>query len=254
MDSNRVFAGVDFSAGKTRLTVARLTPHLDIRSLTQQTPEEAAEDLASWAEVSVALAGPLRACRTEAADNSPIGEALRTGKRKRIRAAEAEHARRGIPVRKTPALESAAPAWMRSSFRLAGELAARGFSEGPAGRESPRAVLETHPAACAAVLLGRLPFGRETLEGRIQRQLALLRERVSLPDPMDALEELTAHHLLSGRLALDGIRRPDELDAILAAYTAWRAWSAPDAVTWLGDDAEGWICLPVKELMDKYSK
>jgi hypothetical protein len=104
------------------------------------------------------------------------------------------------------------------------------------------------------VLLGRLPLARETLEGRIQRQLALLRERVALRDPMDALEELTAHHILSGRLALEGIRSPDELDALLAAFTAWRAFLYPENVTWLGNEADGWICLPGKDIPEKFVK
>ncbi len=254
MDSNRIFAGIDLTTGKSGLTVAMLTARLDIRSLKRQTPEEAAEELSSCAEITVAVGGPLHTLRSETAEAIPIGQALREGSKKRTRAADADLSRRGIPVRRAPALESAAPAGMRSSFRLARALAARGFIEGKDARESPRALLETHPGACAAVLLGRLPFGRDTLEGRIQRQLALLRERVALPDPMDALEEMTAHHLLSGRLALEGIRRPDELDALLAAYAAERASTAPDAVTWLGDDMDGWICLPVGNLLDKYSK
>lgn len=253
MDSNRVFAGIDFSTGRQRLTVALLSPRLEVRSTKEHTPEETLEELASLGAVTVAVGGPLRLLQTEMAEEALIGESPE-GRSKRTRAAEADLARRGIPVRRTPALESAAPAWMRSSLRMAKEFAARGFSEGKEGRESPRVMIETHPVACAAALLGRLPFRRETLEGRIQRQLALLREKVELPDPMDALEEITAHHILSGRLALEGIRRADELDALLAAYTAWRAYSSPDAVTWLGDDADGWICLPVKEMLEKYSK
>jgi hypothetical protein len=121
-------------------------------------------------------------------------------------------------------------------------------------RESSRFLMETNAAACAAVLLGRLPFGRTTLEGRIQRQLLLVRERMALPDPMDSLEELTAHHLLSGRLPLRGILGPDELDALLAAFTAWRAVFQPEKVAWLGDDSEGRICLPANYLLDKYLK
>jgi hypothetical protein len=254
MNSNRVFAGVDFSAGKSGLTVALLTARLDVRSVTRRTPEEAAGDLASCAEITVALGGPLKPWRAEAVSSAPIGQALREGRPPRARAADAELSRRGIPVRRVPALESAAPAWMRSAFRLARDLRARGFTGAKEAPESPRALLEVNPAACAAALLGRLPFGRGTLEGRIQRQLALLREKVDLPDPMDALEELTAHHLLSGRLELNGILRPDEMDALLAAFAAWRASSSPEAVAWLGDDADGWICVPTGNLLEKYFK
>jgi hypothetical protein len=254
MESNRIFAGIDFSTGRRRLTVALLTPRLDACSVKDQAPEEAVEELASLAAVTVAFGGPLRPAPAGVAEGTPIGESLRAGRTQRIRAAEMELAGRGIPVRRTPSLESAAPAWMRASLRLAGELAARGFVEGREPGANPRALIETHPAACAAALLGRLPFGRETLEGRIQRQLALLREKVALPDPMDALEEITAHHILSGRLALEGIRRAGELDALLAAYTAARASTSPDTVAWLGSDEDGWVCIPVKELLVKYAK
>jgi hypothetical protein len=254
LDSNRVYAGVDFSAGKGAVTVALLTARLDVRSVKQLTVEKAAEELASCAEITAAVGGPLRPRRIEPAESVPAGQAAAKGKPKRARAADAELGRRGIPVRRVPPPDGAAPVWMRTAFRLAGDAAARGFLEGKAALGSPRVLLETHPAACAAALLGRLPFGRNTLEGRIQRQLALLRERVALPDPMDALEELTAHHILSGCLALNGIRRPDELDALLAAFAAWRASSAPDAVSWVGDDADGWICLPKKDLLGKYAK
>jgi hypothetical protein len=254
MDTNRIFGGVDLAAGKRKLTVALLSGRLDVRSVKDRTPAEAAEELASFGEITVAVGGPLRGRRSEAAGADALGETLRSGKVRRARAAETELARRGIPVRRTPALESAAPAWMRAGFRLAAELARRGFAAGGQEREPPRAVLETHPTACAAVLLGRLPFGRETLEGRIQRQLALLREKVALPDPMEALEEITAHHLLSGRLSLEGVCRAEELDALLAAYAAWRSWSSPESAVWLGDEADGWICLPAKGLLEKYSK
>jgi predicted nuclease with RNAse H fold len=254
MDTNRIFAGVDLSAGKRRLTVALLTGRLEVRSLKDRTPAEAVEELASFEEITVAIGGPLRPRQAAAACADPLGEALRGGGARRARAAEAELTRRGIPVRRTPILESAAPAWMRAGFRLAAELARRGFAAGKEVLESPNALLETHPAACAAILLGRLPFGRDTLEGRIQRQLALLREKVALPDPMDALEEITPHHLLSGRLSLEGVCRAEELDALLVAYAAWRSWSAPESVVRLGDDTDGWICLPAKELLEKYSK
>ena len=71
---------------------------------------------------------------------------------------------------------------------------------------------------------------------------------------MDSLEEMTAHHLLSGRLSLRGILKREELDALLAAFTAWRAVCLPETVTWLGRDSNYCICLPTKELLDKYIK
>jgi len=253
MDSNRIFAGIDCSAGGRRLTVAALSPRLEVEFLRTQTVEDAAQELSGFAGISVAIGGPLRPIPSAAAAESASGGS-RHGKAVWARAAEAEIRRRGISFRPSPAREEAAPAAMRVLFHLARELSAREFMEGETTRDASRVLLSTRPAACAAVLLGRLPFPRATLEGRIQRQLILIREKVALPDPMDPLEEMTAHHLLSGHLPLRGICQPEELDALLAAFTAWRAFCQPETVTWLGRESDGGICLPAKPLLEKYVK
>jgi hypothetical protein len=253
MDSNRIFAGVDCSAGARHLTVAALSHRLEVKYLRELSMEDAVEDLSGFGAISVAVGGPLRPNPSSASAESLSGEARR-GKMVWAREPEAEIRQRGISIRRSHTVEEAAPAAMRAIFQLARELSKRGFMEGATARESPRFLLATRPAACAAVLLGRLPFGRATLEGRIQRQLLLIREKVALPDPMDSLEEMTAHHLLSGRLSLRGILKREELDALLAAFTAWRAVCLPETVTWLGRNSDGWICLPVKQLLDKYMK
>jgi hypothetical protein len=254
MDSNRVFAGVDLSDSRRGLTVALLSPRLDVLCLKVQSPEETVGELAARTEIIIAVNGPLHPCAAIAEPDPPAGDPPRKSLARRTRAADGELSRRGIPVRRPPVRESDAPAWMRCGFDLARQLAARGFAGGKEGSTAARVLLETHPAACAAVMLGRLPYGRGALEGRIQRQLVLLRERVGLTDPMDALEELTAHHILSGQMELKGILGASELDALLAAFTAWRVHARPDSVAWLGDDADGWLCLPAKDLLEKYIK
>jgi hypothetical protein len=252
--SNRIFAGVDSSLGARNVMMAALSFRLEVLSLRALDVEEAAAELAGRSEVSVAIGGPLRIRPVLPPGGSPAGKTSRRGKTDRRHAAEAEIRRRGISIRRMPAEEGAAPASARAGFQLARELTGRAFLEGEAARESPRFLMEAPPAACAAVLLGRIPFPRATLEGRIQRQLVLLRERVALPDPMESLEEMTAHHLISGRLPLRGICKPEELDALLAAFAAWRAFCQPETVTWLGRDEDGWICLPAKPLLEKYVK
>jgi hypothetical protein len=254
MDSNRLFAGIDLSTSRRGLTAALLTSRLDVQSLKCRSLEETIGELSACTEIVIAVGGPLHPLASIAESDPPAGDAPRKNIARRTRAADGELSRRGIPVRRPPSRANEAPAWMRCGFDLARQLAARGFAESKDACAEPRVLLETHPAACASVLIGKLPYGRGTLEGRIQRQLALLRERVALPDPMDALEELTAHHILSGRMELKGISEAGELDALLAAFTAWRAYAHPDAVAWLGDDADGWLCLPKKELLEKYSK
>jgi hypothetical protein len=251
MESDRVFAGVDLSAGKFGPAFALLTNRLDVTLLGIRTVREVADELASRPGATVAFCGPLRPFSPM---DPPAEEGTENKKRTLPRAAERDLIRRGIPTRRAPPSEERAPAWMRAGFDLRRALAEAGYGEGKeAGPEAP-VMMEVHPSACASALLGKLTFPRETLEGRIQRQLLLLRERVALPDPMEALEELTAHHILSGHLVLNGIRSPAELDALLAAYTAWRARTRPETVTWLGDDTGGWLCVPAKELLKKYTR
>jgi predicted RNase H-like nuclease len=44
----------------------------------------------------------------------------------------------------------------------------------------------------------------------------------------------------------------EELDALVAAYTAWLAGMQREQVMFLGDETEGQIVLPVSELKPKY--
>jgi predicted RNase H-like nuclease len=77
---------------------------------------------------------------------------------------------------------------------------------------------------------------------------------VYVPNPREALMELTPNRLLQGDLALGGLLHDhDALDALAAAYTAWLAANRPDEVSAVGDPAEGVIVVPVAELKDKYT-
>ena len=91
-----------------------------------------------------------------------------------------------------------------------------------------------------------------SLEGRLQRQLALHERRVAVYDPMRIFEEFTRFRLLSGILPLGDLHSPGELDALVAAYTAWLAAKQPGSVTLLGDPDEGQVILPVAELKGRY--
>jgi predicted RNase H-like nuclease len=45
---------------------------------------------------------------------------------------------------------------------------------------------------------------------------------------------------------------PEELDSLAAAYTAWLAYRKPEQVLRIGDEKEGQIVLPEKELKENY--
>ena len=109
-----------------------------------------------------------------------------------------------------------------------------------------------YPHACFCALLRLTPFSKNTLEGRIQRQLVLHEQDTHIPDPMRVFEEITRHRLLQGQLPLPDLYSPSELDAMVAAYTAWKAATQPGEVTLLGNPQEGQVVLPVKEMQRQY--
>ena len=119
-------------------------------------------------------------------------------------------------------------------------------------RDAPLQWLEVYPHACYCALLGQVPLPKNTFEGRIQRQLALVEQKLDVPDPMDLFEEITRHRLLQGILPVGELYAQGELDALAAAYTAWLAATYPSKVTALGDPAEGVVIVPAAELKRHY--
>jgi len=173
----------------------------------------------------------------------------------RFKVCEYELRRRGILLYNTPAERAEAPRWMQTGFLLYERLHAGGFvTYRRAAERSSRQVLEVHPHGCYTALLGRLPFKKDTLEGRLQRQLLLYREGLDVPDAMRVFEEITRHHLLSGQLDLGVLYTHDQLDALVAAYTAYLAALLPNRITLVGDPEEGQIVVPVAELKDWYGE
>jgi predicted nuclease with RNAse H fold len=167
---------------------------------------------------------------------------------------EYELRRRNIRLYNTPSNEKDAARWVRTGFSLYRRLAGMRFRFFVRGEETgPRTMLEVHPHGCFAVLLGHRPFLKQTLEGRLQRQLVLYQQGVDIPDPLKVLEEITRHHVLSGQLPLEGLYSHDELDALAAAFTAYLVGTKTERVSQVGDREEGLITLPAPELRDFYA-
>ncbi len=156
-----------------------------------------------------------------------------------------------IPVLNTSAQKDRCPPWVQSGFELYNQLEKLGFCVYSENQEL-RQTLEVHPLTVFSALLGQAPFGRESLEGRLQRQLILNQKGIEVADPMRFFEEVTAFKLLRGVLPLEGIFSPGELDAFAGAYTAWAAANRPDEITLLGDAEEGQIVVPVKSFKEHY--
>lgn len=168
-----------------------------------------------------------------------------------MRLAEYELRQRGISVPPTGSRPQSCPPWMLMGFEVHNALAGRGFALFPVdGAASQR--LETNPHAVFCALLGQIPLPRPTLEGRLQRQLALHAEGLGIADPMDFFEEITRHRLLRGHLPMELLHTAEELDALAAAFTAWSVTARPEARLLAGDAGEGQIVLPVGELKDVY--
>lgn len=160
------------------------------------------------------------------------------------RAVEEALIHQGAWIYKTPASLDACPNSLRRGLELHRRLADLGYIVFPAG-DAQRQVLEAPAEAAYWSLLEVRPFEAHTLEGRLQRQLALADCGVKVPDAMNFFEEITRHRLLRGMLPLEDIFTADELTALVCAHVAWRAAHQPENLRWLGEPSEGQIALPL---------
>lgn len=252
---SRVFIGIDTTAGRRPFTYAVLDERLNVLACQDGAPE---------AVTAAACAYPLAAAAVDAPQSPNCGLMARPEVRRRYglpvggdawrdcKVCEYELRRHGIGLYLTPADPKRSPTWMQTGYKLYGDLQAAGYAlRDP---QAERFLLEVHPHGAFTVLLGRRPYPKDTLEGRLQRQLVLFEAGVGVADPMDTIEELTPHHLRAGTLAFPGLHSHDELDALVAAYTAYLASRQPARVTAVGDLAEGQIVLPVApaDFLDRY--
>ena len=258
--NNTVFIGIDPTAGRRPMNYAVLdgTLHALVLEATGGLPEVVSA-VEGYPEAVVAVDAPqslnsgLMASAEYRARLDPLPA---PGRWNGYRVCEYLLKKRGIDLYSTPAEISAAAIWMQVGFEIYDRLRSASFETHRPGSQAARQMLEVHPYACFTVLLGHRPTPKNSLEGRLQRQLVLFRAGVAVPDPMESLEELTAHHLLAGTMELPGLLSHDALDALAAAYTACLAVTAPDMVTLVGDPEEGQIVLPVApgELKAQYAK
>ena len=160
-----------------------------------------------------------------------------------LRLVEFELLERGVQIARTPGSLKKSPQWMKLGFRLFEELGKLGYCPFPA-EGSPRQFFECQGEAAFWNLLGHAPLKEHTLEGGIQRQLALQSVGLPVPDAMQFFEEITRHHLLNSTLPLGSLFSNEELNALAAAYTAWLAIVQADKVNRIGDEIEGFIFLP----------
>jgi hypothetical protein len=248
------FIGIDPTAGRKPFTYAALDNDLHLTALGTGSLDEVLAFMAAQSQAIVAVCAPRRPSqglmsRPQVRDR--LSPPPRPGRYTDFRVAEYLLRQHGISCYKTPADEKSCPNWVKMGFSLYNRLERMDYHPFPA-RKHALQFLEAYPHASFCTLLGRAPLSKQTLEGRIQRQLVLHQQNLDIPDPLDLIKDITPQRLLDGEWPLDHLYSPAELDALVAAYTAWQAGTHPDQITPLGDDAEGLVILPVTELKSHY--
>jgi hypothetical protein len=253
--TNTTYLGIDPTAGGRPFTYVALDHELGLLALGQGNMDDILAFAAGQRSAVVAVCAP-RSPNRGLMDRPEVRQNLspppRSGRWRNFRVAEYQLRQHNIPIPQTPADREACAGWMRKGFTLFQRLEDLGYLAYPQ-EDAPRQCFEVYPHACYTALLGRLPFPKHTLEGRLQRQLALHDCKLHIHDAMLVFEEITRHRLLQGILPLEDLYGPEELDAMVAAYTAWIAGTRPAETTRLGDPEEGCLVLPVPELKDKYA-
>ena len=195
-------------------------------------------------EVVVAVDAPQAPRRDLLATGSVLREELRLppGRHERARVCDALLVRKRLWLYSVPAREEDAPPWMQRGFEFFRLLGARlplyrpedgSAGEGPVPADAARdaRLVETYPDAAFCALLGRRPPPKTTPAGIAQRIRALEECGVA---------EADLWH-----------RTMDEIDACLAALTAWRF--ARGRASWIGHPEEGVMVLPVVRLEETYA-
>ena len=248
------FIGFDPTAGKRPITYGALDSDLKLLALGAGDMDAVLAFAAGHAQAVVAVCAPPRPS-TGVMELPEVRDQLspppRPGRWTGYRLAEYQLRKHHISTYQTPRRADACPRWMQTGFILHSRLESLGFTPFPA-QGKDRLLIEVYPHGCYTVLLGLAPFQKNTLEGRLQRQLLLFEQGINVPDPMRFFEEITRHRLLRGILPDEQLMSTNELDAVIAAYIAWMASNHADRTCLLGHPAEGQMVLPVAELKPRY--
>lgn len=250
-----IYLGVDPTAGRRPLNYAILDGKLGILAEGCGQVDDLLRAIEPYPDILCAMDAPLmpnQGLLSDPARRAEAGLPAHKTTYSQFRVCEYQLKSRGINLYSTPAEVETAPKWMRAGWALYDRLRAMGFETFAPGSRAPRQFFEVHPHASFTVRLGRVPYRKDTLEGRLQRQLLLLEEGLRITDAMEVLEEVTRHRLLRGSLDLHGLRNHDELDALAAALTAFYAGARPKEVALVGDLQDGQIVVPTPQLLARY--
>jgi len=248
------FIGIDPTAGGKPFTYAAVDYDLHLLALGSGSMEDMLAFAGGQRQAYVGVCAPRRpnqGCMANVEVRQALSPPPHPGRWEDFRLADYQLRRMNISAPRTPGDETKAANWMRNGFALFRRLEGLGYTAFPQ-EDSELVSLEVYPHASYSILLGVLPLPKNSLEGRLQRQLALHDNDLEVPDPMLIFEEITRHRLLKGVLPLDKLYSAGELDALVAAYTARTAALHPENITLLGDPAEGQVVLPGAALKTRY--
>jgi hypothetical protein len=241
------YIGIDPTAGQRPFTYAALDQQLRLLALGEGNLDEVTAFAGGQRHAVVAINAPWQTNQGLMADPQ-LRERLqpppRPGRWSGYRVAEYLLYQRKISIPPTPDDIIKCPRWMQMGFRVHQRLESFGYQRYPSD-DAGMTVLETYPHGIFTELLGLSPFPKHTLEGRLQRQLALFDQNLNLPDPMRVFEEITRHKLRQGILPLEMLHTPQELDTLAAALVAWQVMNRPESIACYGDPVEGLVVLPV---------
>jgi hypothetical protein len=249
-----IFIGIDPPSGEKSLTYAALDKDLNLIALGKEDLTGVVAFVGGQKAATVGVNAPRRLNQGLMKLDSvrdQLKPQPKPGRYTGYRVAEYDLIHKNIRVPKTPDKVSLCPGWMKNGFLLYKRLEELGFKDYPAGDQKMQ-VLEVYPHAAYTTLLKKIPFLKKTLEGRLQRQLLLHSLSVQVPDPMRIFEEITRYKIMQGEIPLEGLYSVEELEALIAAYLAWKAAKHPGEISLLGKRIEGEIVIPVSELKPKY--
>jgi hypothetical protein len=240
-----IFVGVDPAAGNPAFIWVALDVHKEVVACRNGSQDDLIQFIQGIPRVSVAINSP-RTSSLHLMDDTTYRQGIspipRSGRFLDYRVCEYLLRVRNIRVLPVPLDIRKAPVWMKHAFVLYDRL-----EKIPIIRTIE---VQAHASFCS--LLGKIPFLKNTLEGKIQRQLVLVDQKVHLPEPMDFFEEITRRRLLQGVLPTGILKSARELDSLVSAFTAWQQIYQPEQTIALGDPQEGQIILPINKLKDKY--
>jgi hypothetical protein len=157
-----------------------------------------------------------------------------------LRSAELQLRQAGYHPRVTRYLEEdKQPGRVRNSLALAQAL------QSESKLKPGESLLEVQAELAFGIYAAGNLLSPASYEGRIQRQLALIRQGIRLRDPMSFYEEITRWRLLKGDLSDEMLYSIPALNALAAACLARAASLDPDSLQRFGKKPDGWVWLPV---------